>query len=183
MGLAITKRLVELMNGSIVVQSIYGKGSKFTVAIDQKIIATEPIHEENPVIDEDTIKIIDLSNKKLLVVDDNVVNLKVIKRLLVDYNANIDTVTNGQDCIDKINNGEKYDLIFMDIMMPKMDGVTTLNKLKELTGFEIDTIALTADAIDGQKEKYLQDGFNDYLAKPIEKKELNRVIIKFLSQK
>ena len=111
------------------------------------------------------------------------VNLKVIKRLLVDYNANIDTVTNGQDCIDKINNGEKYDLIFMDIMMPKMDGVTTLNKLKELTGFEIDTIALPADAIDGQKEKYLQDGFNDYLAKPIEKKELNRVIIKFLSQK
>ena len=111
------------------------------------------------------------------------VNLKVIKRLLADYNANIDTVTNGQDCIDKINNGENYDLIFMDIMMPKMDGVTTLNKLKELTGFEIDTIALTADAIDGQKEKYLQDGFNDYLAKPIEKKELNRVIIKFLSQK
>lgn len=183
LGLAITKRLVELMNGSIVVQSIYGKGSKFTVAIDQKIIATEPIHEENPVIDEDTIKIIDLSNKKLLVVDDNVVNLKVIKRLLVDYNANIDTVTNGQDCIDKISNGENYDLIFMDIMMPKMDGVTTLNKLKELTGFEINTIALTADAIDGQKEKYLQDGFNDYLAKPIEKKELNRVIVKFLSQK
>ena len=183
LGLAITKRLVELMNGSIVVQSIYGKGSKFTVAIDQKIIATEPIHEEHPVIDEDTIKIIDLSNKKLLVVDDNVVNLKVIKRLLVDYNANIDTVTSGQECIDKISNGENYDLIFMDIMMPKMDGVTTLNKLKDLGNFKIDTIALTADAIDGQKEKYLQDGFNDYLAKPIEKKELNRVIIKFLSQK
>ena len=183
LGLAITKRLVELMNGSIVVQSIYGKGSKFTVAIDQKIIATESIHEEHPAIDGDTIKIIDLSNKKLLVVDDNVVNLKVIKRLLVDYNANIDTVTSGQECIDKISNGEKYDLIFMDIMMPKMDGVTTLNKLKDLGNFEIDTIALTADAIDGQKEKYLQDGFNDYLAKPIDKKELNRVIVKFLSQK
>lgn len=182
LGLAITKRLVELMNGSIVVQSIYGKGSKFTVAIDQKIIANEPINIE-PSKKEEEIQIIDLSNRKILVVDDNNVNLKVIKRLLVDYNANIDTVTNGQDCIDKINNGEKYDLIFMDIMMPKMDGVTTLNKLKELTGFEIDTIALTADAIDGQKEKYLQDGFNDYLAKPIEKKELNRVIIKFLSQK
>lgn len=182
LGLAITKRLVELMNGSIVVQSIYGKGSKFTVAIDQKIIANEPINIE-PSKKEEEIQIIDLSNRKILVVDDNNVNLKVIKRLLVDYNANIDTVTNGQDCIDKINNGEKYDLIFMDIMMPKMDGVTTLNKLKELTGFEIDTIALTADAIDGQKEKYLQDGFNDYLAKPIEKKELNRIIIKFLSQK
>lgn len=181
LGLAITKRLVELMNGSIVVQSIYGKGSKFTVAIDQKIIANEPINIEPS--KEEEIQIIDLSNRKILVVDDNNVNLKVIKRLLVDYNANIDTVTNGQDCIDKINNGEKYDLIFMDIMMPKMDGVTTLNKLKELTGFEIDTIALTADAIDGQKEKYLQDGFNDYLAKPIQKKELNRVIIKFLSQK
>ena len=182
LGLAITKRLVELMNGSIVVQSIYGKGSKFTVAIDQKIIANEPINIE-PSKKEEEIQIIDLSNRKILVVDDNNVNLKVIKRLLVDYNANIDTVTNGQDCIDKINNGEKYDLIFMDIMMPKMDGVTTLNKLKKLENFAIDTIALTADAIDGQKEKYLQDGFNDYLAKPIEKKELNRVIIKFLSQK
>lgn len=181
LGLAITKRLVELMNGSIVVQSIYGKGSKFTVAIDQKIIANEPINIEPS--KEEEIQIIDLSNRKILVVDDNNVNLKVIKRLLVDYNANIDTVTNGQDCIDKINNGEKYDLIFMDIMMPKMDGVTTLNKLKDLGNFKIDTIALTADAIDGQKEKYLQDGFNDYLAKPIEKKELNRVIIKFLSQK
>ena len=182
LGLAITKRLVELMNGSIVVQSIYGKGSKFTVAIDQKIIANELINIE-PSKKEEEIQIIDLSNRKILVVDDNNVNLKVIKRLLVDYNANIDTVTNGQDCIDKINNGEKYDLIFMDIMMPKMDGVTTLNKLKKIENFAIDTIALTADAIDGQKEKYLQDGFNDYLAKPIEKKELNRVIIKFLSQK
>ena len=181
LGLAITKRLVELMNGSIVVQSIYGKGSKFTVAIDQKIIANEPINIEPS--KEEEIQIIDLSNRKILVVDDNNVNLKVIKRLLVDYNANIDTVTSGQECIDKISNGEKYDLIFMDIMMPKMDGVTTLNKLKDLGNFKIDTIALTADAIDGQKEKYLQDGFNDYLAKPIEKKELNRVIIKFLSQK
>lgn len=182
LGLAITKRLVELMNGSIVVQSIYGKGSKFTVAIDQKIIANELINIE-PLKKEEEIQIIDLSNRKILVVDDNNVNLKVIKRLLVDYNANIDTVTSGQECIDKISNGENYDLIFMDIMMPKMDGVTTLNKLKDLGNFKIDTIALTADAIDGQKEKYLQDGFNDYLAKPIEKKELNRVIIKFLSQK
>ena len=182
LGLAITKRLVELMNGSIVVQSIYGKGSKFTVAIDQKIIANELINIE-PSKKEEEIQIIDLSNRKILVVDDNNVNLKVIKRLLVDYNANIDTVTSGQECIDKISNGENYDLIFMDIMMPKMDGVTTLNKLKDLGNFKIDTIALTADAIDGQKEKYLQDGFNDYLAKPIEKKELNRVIIKFLSQK
>ena len=181
LGLAITKRLVELMNGSIVVQSIYGKGSKFTVAIDQKIIANELINIEP--LKEEEIQIIDLSNRKILVVDDNNVNLKVIKRLLVDYNANIDTVTSGQECIDKISNGENYDLIFMDIMMPKMDGVTTLNKLKDLGNFKIDTIALTADAIDGQKEKYLQDGFNDYLAKPIEKKELNRVIIKFLSQK
>lgn len=182
LGLAITKRLVELMNGSIVVQSIYGKGSKFTIAIDQKIIANELINIE-PLKKEEEIQIIDLSNRKILVVDDNNVNLKVIKRLLVDYNANIDTVTSGQECIDKISNGENYDLIFMDIMMPKMDGVTTLNKLKDLGNFKIDTIALTADAIEGQKEKYLQDGFNDYLAKPIEKKELNRVIIKFLSQK
>lgn len=182
LGLAITKRLVELMNGSIVVQSIYGKGSKFTVAIDQKIIATEPITIE-PTKKEEEIQIIDLSDRKILVVDDNNVNLKVIKRLLVDYNANIDMVTSGQECIDKISNGENYDLIFMDIMMPKMDGVSTLNKLKSLENFKIDTVALTADAIDGKKEKYLEDGFNDYLAKPIEKKELNRVIIKFLGQK
>ena len=94
----------------------------------------------------------------------------------------IDTCLSGFECIDKINAGEKYDLILLDDMMPKMSGVETLQKLKQMESFNIPTVALTANAIAGMKEKYLADGFDDYLSKPIEKPELNRVIEKFLNK-
>ena len=180
LGLAITKKLVELMNGQIVVQSVYGAGSKFTIAIDQKIIRTitpEMLEAENTV---QTNEIIDCSSKRILIVDDNKINIKVASRLLLDYKINIDSTMSGQECIDKINAGQNYDLIFMDDMMPKMSGTETLNILKNISGFNTPTVALTANAISGMKEKYLSDGFDDYLAKPIEKMELNRVIVKYL---
>ncbi len=178
LGLAITKKLLELMGGQIVVQSVYGQGSKFTVALDQRIV-------ENPTIEEDlaktqTIHIVDLSTKKVLVVDDNLINLKVATRLLSDYQLQIETVDSGFACIEKIKAGNNYDLILMDDMMPKLSGVETLKELKQIPGFSIPTIALTANAISGMREKYLQEGFQDYLAKPIEKAELNRVLTKFL---
>ena len=181
LGLAITKKLLELMGGQIVVQSVYGEGSKFTIALDQKIVA-------NPTIVTETMTPInathlDLSNKKVLIVDDNIINLKVATRLLKDYSCIIDTANSGFECIDKINAGNKYDLVLMDDMMPKMSGVETFHKLIEIPGYSTPTIALTANAISGMKEKYLQEGFQDYLSKPIDKTELYRVLVKFLQQK
>lgn len=181
LGLAITKKLLELMGGQIVVQSVYGKGSKFTIALEQKIV-TNP----TTVVETKTVVAtskLDLTGKKILVVDDNMINLKVASRLLKDYNCLVDTANSGFDCIDKISNGASYDLILMDDMMPKMSGVETFHKLKENENFHIPTVALTANAISGMKEKYLQEGFQDYLAKPIEKTELYRVLVKFLQQK
>lgn len=177
LGLAITKKLVELMGGKIVVQSIFGKGSKFTVAIDQRIVTNPTIKlEETQVIKNVVIA----ENKKALLVDDNKINLKVAERLLEMFGVEVESVESGFLCIEKINNKEKYDLIFLDDMMPKMSGVETLQKLKEINGFDIPVVALTANALTGMREKYLKDGFSDYLAKPIDKDELNRVIRKFL---
>lgn len=178
LGLAITKKLVDLMHGKIVVQSVFGKGSKFTVSIDQRIV-------ENPTIKVDAEKItnkeIIVNNKKVLLVDDNKINLKVAERLLESYGIKTESVESGFACLDKIKAGEKYDLIMLDDMMPKMSGVETLKKLKEIKGFDTKVIALTANALTGMREKYLNDGFNDYLAKPINKEELNKIINKYLN--
>ena len=180
LGLAITKKLIELMHGNIVVQSVYGSGSKFTVAIDQKIVETKA----KAVIEKNNLdkEIFDYNGKRILVVDDNKVNLKVAERLLRNYNLDITLVSSGQDCIDKINNGEKYDLILMDDMMPNMSGVETFHKLKTISSFNAPVIALTANAISGMREKYLSEGFDDYLPKPIQKSELNAILVKFLGK-
>lgn len=181
LGLAITKKLLELMGGQIVVQSVYGQGSKFTIALDQKIVEspTTLIETKVEVVNEK----FDLSSKKVLVVDDNKINIKVASRLLSDYSCIIETAESGQECLDKISGGNTYDLILMDDMMPRMSGVETLHNLQQIPGFNIPTVALTANAITGMKEKYLSEGFNDYLAKPIDKQELRRILIKFLQQK
>lgn len=183
LGLAITKKLLELMNGKIVVQSIYGQGSKFTAYIDQKIVKQE---KENKVVTEPEILMDeednDYRNKNVLVVDDNKLNLKVTEKLLKKYNINVTLLQSGFDTIEKINSGATYDLILMDDMMPQMSGKETLIKLRENKSFNIPTIALTANALTGMREEYLKIGFNDYLAKPIEKIELERVLKKFLSK-
>ena len=179
LGLAITKKLVELMHGKIIVQSIYGKGSQFMVILDQKIVENQEsvVAENNK---EDDNKISDISGKKVLIVDDNTLNLKVAARLLKQYNLNIEEVDSGFKCLDLIGAGNTYDLILMDDMMPKMSGKETFKKLKEDSTFNTPVVILTANAISGMKEQYLAEGFNDYLAKPIEKTELNRVLNKYL---
>lgn len=180
LGLAITKKLVDMMNGKIVVQSVFGKGSKFTVSIDQKIVKNPTIKVE--AIDT-THEHIEVKNKTVLVVDDNKINLKVAERLLQTYGVDVECVESGFICIDNLKSGKKYDLILMDDMMPKMSGVETLQKIKvEIPEFDIPVIALTANALTGMREKYLADGFNDYLAKPINKDELNRVINEYLNK-
>lgn len=178
LGLAITKKLVELMNGKIVVDSVYGKGSTFTVAIDQKIVNKTRIVEPEVKV----VKKINIKNKKVLVVDDNLINLKVATRLLEAYKLNIEPVSSGFECIKKIEDGNNYDLILMDDMMPKMSGVETFKKLKKMNGFDTPVIALTANAIAGMKENYLSIGFNDYISKPIDKKELERVLKEYLNK-
>lgn len=187
LGLAITKKLIELMQGTIVVQSEYGKGSKFTIAIDQRII-NKPKEEQVDVIGTSSNKtvntnaVVDVSGKKVLIVDDNKINLKVAERLLEKYSLDITTVDSGMMCIQKVNEPNNYDLILMDDMMPGMSGVETLHKLKENPNFNIPVVALTANAISGMKEKYLSEGFNDYLAKPIDKNELNNIVVKWLNK-
>lgn len=175
LGLAITKQLVEMMHGKIVVNSTYGEGSEFTAAIDQRISNAKLDNEETVVEGE-----LDLTNKNVLVVDDNTLNLKVATKLLKPYKCNVEVCESGFACLDKIKEGKTYDIILLDDMMPKMKGSETLTRLKQIDGFDIPVIALTANAIQGMKEQYLLLGFDDYLAKPIEKKELYRVLNKYV---
>ena len=179
LGLAITKKLVELMNGKIVVQSVYGQGSKFTVSIDQRIIAIEkPLIKETKVSES---KVINANGAKILIVDDNELNIKVASTLLKKYNFKIDSATSGYACLEKINKKEEYDIIFLDDMMPKMSGRDTIKRLKNIPNFNTPVIALTANAIEGMKQEYLDCGFDDYLSKPIEKLELERVIKTYIN--
>lgn len=176
LGLAITKKLVNMLGGKINVFSEYGKGSNFTIYLEQTIINMEEPKQE---LQEVKMNYETYKDKQVLIVDDSSINLKVATQVLKPYNFNIETSLSGEEAIEKINNKE-YDLILMDIMMPKMNGVETLHKLKENVNFKTPTIALTADAIEGTDQKYISEGFNDYLSKPINKEELNKVINKYL---
>lgn len=174
LGLAITKQLVEMMGGKIIVQSVYGSGSKFTIILNQKIVSEG---EKVTVMNENESGTVSLLGKRVLVVDDNMLNLKVAGKILEKYNPKeLVNVSSGFECIDKIKSGEQFDLILMDDMMPKMSGTETLAKLKEIPGFQTPVVALTANAINGMREKYLSAGFNDYLAKPIEKEPLEKLL-------
>ncbi len=123
---------------------------------------------------------IDISSKKILVVDDNELNVKVLSRLLDKYKANIDYVSSGDECISRIKAENHYDIIFMDDSLPQISGTDTFNILKELSNNLPPVVVLTANAISGMKEVYLNDGFSDYLSKPIDINELDRIIKKFL---
>ena len=181
LGLAITKKLVQLMHGELVVQSVYGKGSKFTISIDQKIAPSDAKIEETLEVNRKTlIEDKDIVGKKVLVVDDNKLNIKVASRLLEDYGIVVDSCMSGIECLEKVKSN-RYDLIFMDDMMPKMSGTETFHKLKEIPNFNTPVVVLTANAIAGMEEKYLSEGFNSYLAKPIERKALDLVINKYLN--
>ena len=124
----------------------------------------------------------DGSHKVLLVVDDNKLNLRVASKILQECGFEIDTVQSGFECIEKIKMNNKYDLIFMDIMMPQMDGVETMQKLKAMPGFTTPIIALTADAMEGSREKYLNAGFDEYLSKPIIKDIIQQLVNKYVSE-
>ena len=186
LGLAITKKLVELMNGLINVESRYKEGSIFMVQIPQKIDKlTKPLSEEELLNTAELLvnKKVNLSNKRILIVDDNKLNIKVAKRSLQDFNLVIEECYNGKECLEKIKAGNSYDLILMDIMMPEISGETALSELKKIEGFNTPVIALTADAIAGSEEKYKQEGFIDYIAKPFTKNQIRVKLDSVFNQK
>ncbi len=174
LGLLVSKDLVNLLNGTITVSSYYGSGSVFTINIPQKLKNELEIVEQT-----NTTK---FNNKKILLVDDDRLNNRILKRLLKIYNIELDTCERGIECIDKINNGEQYDLVLMDIMMPDINGVDTLKKLKSNKNFNTKVIALTADALSTSRNKYLKAGFTDYLAKPFKKEELEEKLKNLLGE-
>ena len=181
LGMAITKGLIDLMNGTIDVKSKYEQGSTFIVTIEQKIVQ-QKLEEIDTADEIGQVTAFNASGSKVLVVDDNKINLKVAERLLRDYNITIETANSGAECLDKILDGKKYDLIFMDIMMPKMSGIEVLENLKNMVGFNMPVVALTADVISGMEEKYISKGFDDCLAKPIVEEELYYMLRKFLKE-
>ena len=177
LGLAITKSLTEMMGGKINVQSQFGKGSIFVVHLPQKIgKLTKDLSDKELSNTLDSYlnrnKLINYSNKRILVVDDNKLNIKVAKRALSSFNMIIDECYDGEECINKVNDSNNYDLILMDIMMPNMSGETALKKLLEINDFSTPVIALTADAVAGAEEKYKEMGFYDYISKPFSKDQI-----------
>ena len=177
LGLAITKSLTEMMGGKIVVQSVYGQGSKFTVYLKQKIVEIHETPVETVKHEEQNLN---FAGSKVLIVDDNKLNLKVADKILKGYNIESTLVDSGMEAIELIKNNQKFDLILMDDMMPIMRGSEALMRLKQIEGFNIPTVSLTANAITGMKEQYISQGFNDYLAKPLERDALNEVLKKYL---
>lgn len=175
LGLAITKGLTDMMGGKINVQSQYGKGSIFMVTIPQIIAEVEMPLTNTQAIDLRRINDALIEKYKgmhILIVDDNKLNIKVARKAIADFGFIIDEALDGNECLEKIQNGEKYDLILMDIMMPNMSGETCLKKLKENPSFNTPVIALTADAVAGAKERYLSEGFKDYLQKPFSREQM-----------
>lgn len=183
MGLFVSKKLIDLLHGKIVVESQVGKGSVFTITVTQKIIDETPIGD---IYDHQSrkkkVSAFNASGKSVLIVDDNKLNLKVATRLLTPYKLKTETVESGKQCIDLIEKGSKYDLILLDQMMPEMSGVETLQELRKIEGFATPVVVLTADAVIGVREKYLNDGFDDYLSKPIDVEELNELLKKYLKE-
>ena len=188
LGLSLTQKLVDLMGGAIQVESTYGKGSKFTVSISQKIINDEPIGDFQKKYREfvnqknENEKSVYIPDAKILVVDDVDMNILVVKGLLKRTHALVDSAISGEECIKKIYD-KHYDIIFLDHMMPEMDGIETYSKMKEKGDHKnVDTpvIILTANAIVGAKEIYLDKGFTDYLSKPVRYNELIDMLCKYL---
>ena len=184
LGLVITKKLVNLLGGKIWFESQYGAGTTFYVDITQQIVDSSKLGNiltEKGITSERNY--LDCSKYKVLIVDDNKLNLKVAEKILTPYKFSITTLNGGRECVDNIKEGNKYDMIFLDHMMPELDGIEVLHILEKLDSYDIPpVVALTANAITGMKEMYLNEGFDEYLAKPINISELDKIINKYFKK-
>ncbi len=189
LGLAITKKLVEMLGGRINVESSYGEGSIFMVQIPQKIEnLTKPL-TDTQILNTAKVQLkkreekIDYQDKTVLIVDDNKLNIKVARRSLEPLNfKTIDECYNGEECLAKIKGGNNYDIILMDIMMPVMSGETAFKELKEM-GVSSVVLALTADAVVGSEDKYIEEGFAGYIAKPFSQDQIKLKLDKIYKSK
>lgn len=182
-SLTLTKKFLESMGGRIWFESNYRVGSTFFIEVTQKVVNPAPIgtFEIKTEVSADKVKL-DCSNYKLLIVDDDKLNIKVIKRLIADYKFQVDSANSGDECIKKIKSGAQYDLIFLDDRMPELSGLETVKIIKQLAPNICPVIVLTANALAGMKESYLNKGFDGYLSKPIDLVEVDNVIEKFLDK-
>jgi len=194
LGLTITQRLIDLMGGTISVESEPGKGTLATVRLPQKLVDDEVLGTEVAdnlrnfrvnylsYRDRNRITYDPMPYGRVLIVDDVETNLYVASGLMKLYGLQIETAMSGHAAIDRINNGEKYDIIFMDHMMPEMDGMETTTRLRE-TGYNEPVVALTANAVTGQADMFLNNGFDDFISKPIDIRQLNLVLIRLIRSK
>ena len=189
LGLNITKQLAEMMGGRILVTSEYGKGSVFTIEVIQKVIDASPIGDyskrmvKTQTQKEEFKPNLIAPDARILIVDDNEMNLEVIIGLLSESKMKITTALSGQECIACLSK-QAYDLVLLDQMMPKMSGTQTLRMIKdEHLADDTPIIALTADAIVGARDSYLKEGFTDYLSKPIMYEPLEALLMKYLDNK
>ncbi len=187
LGLAIVKHLVELMKGQIGVESTYGKGTTVTITVPQKIVDTCPI-AQMPEIVQSEQKFTDFftaPGMKVLIVDDNVINRKVARSFLKNYGFDLTEAESGPEAIELVH-AERYDIIFMDHMMPGMDGIEAAEIIRRDCG-ENGTapvmVALTANAMEGMREHFLSCGFQDFIAKPLDRREMNQLLLRWVPEK
>ena len=185
LGLAITRLLIDMMGGTIDVTSALGKGTSFHVMLPQNVTGTASVgdflkEKQSPTQSEH--RRVRAPGSQILVVDDNRMNTTVIKGLLRGTEAKVDCVYSGIECLRALSE-KQYHLVFLDHMMPEMDGIETLHRIREETGIftkGIPVVALTANAVAGAREQYLSAGFNDYLSKPVRAQDLEGMLIKYL---
>ena len=175
LGLVVAKRYIELIGANLNI-SHDANFIRYDIYVPAQVIDPTPIGNIFEEIQNIENAKLDLTGKKILVVDDNEINIKLIKRLLAEYNPDIDSCTNGMEAINKVQE-VRYDLIFLDHMMPGLDGIQTLSKMKDLIASVPPAIALTANSYSGAREKYIEDGFYDYLAKPFNVNDLKNLLI------
>ncbi len=184
LGLSITKHYINLMKGTIRVESVYGEGSTFIVEIPQKIMDRRPLSEvpERTAQEEDILEPLSVKDCTVLVVDDNMINRKVARLRLQVYGFEIDEADNGPAAIELVRN-KRYDIIFMDHMMPKMDGLEAASIIRKDCGENGRLpimIALTANAMEGVREKFLASGFQDFITKPLEIRPMHAALLKWV---
>jgi CheY-like chemotaxis protein len=180
LGLAITKQLLDLLGGSIEVKSEYKKGSVFTIHIP--LVYGDPLKIEREISDSNFVMAKEGADIKILAADDSAVNLTVIKGHLARHNIKSDTCENGKEAYQKIIH-ENYDIVFLDHMMPEMDGVETCKQIRMLEGEKykkLPVIALSANAVSGARDFFIKAGMNDFISKPIDSDHLNNILAKFL---